>query len=462
MGITAKKIHFIGIGGIGMSGLARIVLGFNVKCSGSDVMESSLIADLRELGAIVNIGHSATNITDDIDMVVYSSAIKASNPELIKAYDNGIKVIGRGELLAILMQEQKGIAIAGAHGKTSTTGMMGTMFRECQLDPSIIIGGTLPYIGSNACWGSGEYLVAEADESDGSFLKLNPHIAVINNVENDHLDHYGDMEHLIAAFGEFAENVPEDGCVAFGIDNKICEDLSKEHKGAQITFAINNQNADVIAKNIRYIGEGTISDIYYQNNYLGELKLNKPGEYNVLNALACLAVGLHLKVNFAEMTAGLAVFSGTGRRFEKLGEDKSRNILVIDDYAHHPTELVSVLDGAKKLPYNRLIGVFQPHRYSRTQMLAEEFGRAFNECDIVIIAAIYAAFEKPIEGVSGMTVVEEVRKNTNKEVIYAKDLEEVTTLLGNIVENDDIVMIMGAGNIYQAGKNFVSEYLNKN
>lgn len=443
----AKHIHFVGIGGIGMSGLARILLGFDVKVSGSDVMESKMVQELKACGATVHIGHRAENLADDVEILVYSSVIKENNPEYAEAERRGIKVIPRAQLLAMMMEKSTGIAVAGAHGKTSTTGMLGTVFRECGKEPSIIIGGYLPNIKANACWGKGEYLIAEADESDGSFLLLPPKYVVVTNIENDHLDYYGTMENLISCFDKFIHNIPEDGKAFLNIDSEIVNDIVKTQKGNYITYGINNADADYVVKNIQYDSQGTVSEVYYKGEFQGKMRLWVPGEYNVSNALATFAVAHTLGIEAGDILSGLEEFHSTGRRFEKLAENQAGDIVLYDDYAHHPTEIKSVIGAAKKLGYKRVVAVFQPHRYSRTRILKDEFAACFDEADVLVLNEIYSAFETPILGVDANMLITEIKARGREVVHYGKEAEDVIDILQKVTQSGDLVLIMGAGNI---------------
>lgn len=443
----AKHIHFVGIGGIGMSGLARILLGFNVKVSGSDVMESKMVKELMECGAEVYIGHRAENLTDDVDMLVYSSVIKENNPEYMEAERRGIRIIPRAKLLAMMMEQCTGIAVAGAHGKTTTTGMLGTVFRECGKEPSIIIGGYLPNIGANACWGKGEYLIAEADESDGSFLLLPPKYVVVTNIENDHLDYYGTMENLIGCFDKFIHQIPADGKAFLNIDSPIVKDIAEKGGGDFVTYSLENTNADYMAQDIKYDSEGTTSKVYFKGELLGEMRLFVPGSYNVSNALATFAVAHTLGMESAEIIDGLKEFHSTGRRFEFLASNKAKDIVLYDDYAHHPTEIKSVIGAAKKLGYKRVVAVFQPHRYSRTRILKDQFAQCFDEADVLILNEIYSAFETPILGVDANMLIEAIKERGRDVVYYGKEAEDVIRILDEVTESGDLILIMGAGNI---------------
>lgn len=443
----AKHIHFVGIGGIGMSGLARILLGFGMRVSGSDVMESKMVKELIECGAEVFIGHRAENLSDDVDMLVYSSVIKENNPEYAEAERRGVKVIPRAQLLAMMMEQSTGIAVAGAHGKTTTTGMLGTVFRECGKEPSIIIGGYLPNIGANACWGKGEYLIAEADESDGSFLLLPPKYVVVTNVENDHLDYYGTMDNLIGCFDKFIHSIPADGKAFLNVDSEIVSDIMKKGGGNYVTYSVEDNDADYQAKNIRFDSKGTKAQVYHNGELLGEMRLWVPGAYNVSNALAAFAVAHTLGIAPADILAGLREFHSTGRRFELLGTNKAETIALYDDYAHHPTEIKSVIGAAKKLGYKRVVAVFQPHRYSRTRILKEQFASCFDEADVLILNEIYSAFETPILGVDANMLITAIKERGREVVHYGREAADVINILREVVKDGDLVLVMGAGNI---------------
>lgn len=448
----AKHIHFVGIGGIGMSGLARIMRGFDVKVSGSDVKDSAVIEGLIDLGVTVHIGHHKKNLAPDVDLLVYSSVIKEENPEFAEAISRGIKIICRAELLGEIMKNRTSIAIAGAHGKTTTTGMMGVSQLAMGENPTIVVGGILPQISSNAVWGSGKYLVAEADESDGSFLMLPAKIAVVNNIENDHLDHYGTMENLIKAFDQFIHQIPDDGFAVLGVDSPIVAQIAESGKGKYITFGMNH-DADFMARDIEFNSFGTTSQIYFKGEHLGALTLNVPGIYNISNALAVIATECTLGYEFGAVAESLLGFSGTGRRFELMGSDGEHHISVYDDYAHHPTELKAVISAAKNLDYERVVTVFQPHRYSRTHLLFDEFVECFDETDVLILNEVYAAFEEEIPGVNSVALCEAIKeRGAISEVYYAQTEIDVLAALDDVVVDNDIVLIAGAGPIRHAGE----------
>lgn len=450
-----RRVHFVGVGGIGMSALARILVGWGVAVSGSDVVMGDMVQTMSALGVQVYEGHAAANLADDVDMLVYSSVIKPDNPEYAEAKRRGIRILSRAELLADMLAMRYGIAVAGAHGKTTTTGMIGTALLHLKQSPTIVVGGVLANIGANSCWGVGDYMVAEADESDGSFLLLPCKIAVVNNIENDHPDHYGSMENLVAAFKQFMNQLPAEGKAVIGLDCPILADMQPEIEADCISFALHNPAADYTADNLRFCGTGSIATVYHHGELLGELQLNVPGEYNVKNALAAVAVLHSQGFAFADIAAGLAQFRGTGRRFELLGEDKARGIRVYDDYAHHPSEIAALLDGARNVADKRLVVVFQPHRYSRTQLLFDEFAACFGRADVLVLNEVYPAFEEPIEGVNSRALAEAVRKNEpDLPLYYAETADDVLAALDEIVQDGDLVLIVGAGTIRRVGETY--------
>ena len=450
--MNKEKFHFIGIGGIGMSGIAKIMLEHGYQITGSDVKNSALIEALREAGAKIYIGHDAKNIADDVDAVVYSTAVFPENAEMLYAAKKGIKIYKRAEMLAFLMRNQISIGVAGSHGKTTTSGMISLLLEECGLDPTIIIGGTLPQIGSNAKGGHGKYLVAEADESDGTFLLLFPQIAVVTNIEEDHMDHYKSLEEIKDAFAQYIKQVPPSGAVIINTDCPNNREIIAQTPAKYITYAL-DESADYTACGIQFTENGSLSKIYYKGEYVGELTLQVPGRHNVCNALAAIAVGRLCGLDFQEIAQALQNFRGTGRRFELLG--KVNGITVIDDYAHHPTEIKATVEAARNMHKGRLIAVFQPHRYSRTQSMKSEFAQSFTNCDLTFIAQIYEAFEKPIEGVSSRLIVAEAIKAGNNSVSYGGTKEEICRTLSEIVHEGDMVLIMGAGDIRKCGEDLV-------
>ncbi|HHT63513.1 MAG TPA: UDP-N-acetylmuramate--L-alanine ligase [Clostridia bacterium] len=457
MNLTKVPIHFIGIGGAGMSGIAKILLQLGAKISGSDLKESETIIHLREMGAKINIGHDPDNIGADIRTVVYSSAIPQDNPEMQEAKKRGIEILARAEMLARLMARQESIAVAGAHGKTTTTAMISLMLELNDMDPTIIIGGDLRQIGSNAKLGRGKYLVAEADESDGSFLKLFPKIAVITNIENDHLDYYRTVKNIVNAFVRFLEQIPADGFAVICLDNEELVKIKNTVPANYVTYAINTEGADYTARNLSFHGTKSNCEVYYHQEKIGILELNVPGKHNISNALAAVATGMELGLSFPQVAAGLKQFTGAKRRFEFI--DQVDGITIFDDYAHHPTELRATLSAAKTAGYKRIIAIFQPHRYTRTKLLQFEFGDSFSDADLVVINEIYSASEKPIPGVSAQLIVNAIRNSdNNKEVVYCQKEEDIIEFLHREGKSGDLVITLGAGNIRQAGIRFAREY----
>ena len=444
-----RRIHFIGIGGSGMNGIAELLLNQGYTISGSDLKESYTTQRLRELGAKIYIGHSEDNVKD-VDVVVYSSAVKPDNPELKKAKELGIPTIPRGEMLAELMRFKYGIAIAGSHGKTTTTSMVGTVLGKTGFDPTVVVGGKLEAYGSNAKLGRGEFLVAESDESDGSFLKLTPTIVSINNIDLEHLGFYKDLEDIKRAFTEFANKVPFYGAVAVNIDDENVRSIVPKIERKVIKFGL-SEEAEIRGKNLQVI-DGRYK---FTVEGFGDIHLSVPGIHNVYNALATIAICQELGVPFCVIKESLETFQNAKRRFEIKYKD---DVLVIDDYAHHPTEIKATLSAARDMyPDRRIVTVFQPHRYSRVHSLFNEFVNSFDIPDIVIITDIYSAGENPIDGVSGEALTEKIREKRDN-VFFVKDIEEAESLVKSILKSGDVVLTMGAGNITVLSDN-LSKYL---
>jgi UDP-N-acetylmuramate--alanine ligase len=444
-----RRIHFIGIGGSGMNGIAELLLNQGYTISGSDLKESYTTQRLRELGAKIYIGHSENNVKD-VDVVVYSSAVKPDNPELKKAKELGIPTIPRGEMLAELMRFKYGIAIAGSHGKTTTTSMVGTVLGKTGFDPTVVVGGKLEAYGSNAKLGRGEFLVAESDESDGSFLKLTPTIVSINNIDLEHLGFYKDLEDIKRAFTEFANKVPFYGAVAVNIDDENVRSIVPKIERKVIKFGL-SEEAEIRGKNLQVI-DGRYK---FTVEGFGDIHLSVPGIHNVYNALATIAICQELGVPFCVIKESLETFRNAKRRFEIKYKD---DVLVIDDYAHHPTEIKATLSAARDMyPDRRIVAVFQPHRYSRVHSLFNEFVNSFDIPDIVIITDIYSAGENPIDGISGEALTEKIREKRDN-VFFVKDIEEAESLVKSILKSGDVVLTMGAGNITVLSDN-LSKYL---
>jgi len=446
-----ERIHFIGIGGAGMSGIAQILLELGgYKVSGSDLKTSEITERLEKLGAVVYLGHHENNLDNRVQTVVISSAIPANNPEVVKAKSLGIPIIQRGEMLSHLMKRQKGIAVAGAHGKTTTSSMISLLFEKNNLDPTIVLGGESNDIGGNAKLGRGEYIIAEADESDGSFLKLSPTITVVTNIEDDHLDFYGTREKIKEAFTEYILKTSPDAFAVVCIDDpgveSVVTPIAEKVKLIKYGFSA---KADYRARDLHFVGFKTKFKVEHQGKVLGEIELRVPGRHNVYNALAAIAVGMECGLSFANIAKSLPTFRGVHRRFEMIGE--VNGVLVYDDYAHHPSELKATLATAKLVGVQRVIAVFQPHRFSRTLCLKEEFGSAFQDADILVMTEIYSAGEKPIEGVSALTLLEEIQKQTGQKIKYIPEKDLIATQLVEIVRPGDLVLTLGAGDIWTVG-----------
>ena len=446
----ARRIHFIGIGGSGMSGLAEVLLTMGYSVSGSDLKTGEVTDRLVAAGGRVFTGHHERNV-EGAHIVVYSSAVKADNPELRAAIAHNLPVIPRAEMLAELMRMKYGIAVGGAHGKTTTTSMVGAVLLAGGLDPTIVVGGRVHALGTNARLGHGQFLVAEADESDGSFIRLVPAIAVITNLDEEHLDHYGTMAGLEAAFVEFGDRVPFYGLVVLCADNARLMRLAPRLSRRTMTYGIGA--GSVRAENLEFTREGARFDVACDGKRLGSIVMPIVGRHNVQNALAAVAVGIELEIPFAHAAEALSHFQGVGRRFERKGE--VQGVLVIDDYAHHPTEIMATLAAARQLGRERVVAVFQPHRFSRTRTLEKEFGAAFDNADLVLVVDIYPAGEAPIPGVTAELIVGAARSHGHRNVVYAGDLARAEALLRDMVRPHDLVLTLGAGDITRLGDRVV-------
>jgi UDP-N-acetylmuramate--alanine ligase len=450
---SIKKIHFVGIGGIGMSGIAEILIDEGFSVTGSDRAASDNTDRMKALGATVYIGHDAKNVESDVDVLVYSSAVALANPEVAAAQQRKIPVIRRAEMLAEVMRLKYGIGIAGTHGKTTTTSMVSLVLIEGGIDPTVIVGGRLHGLaGSNARLGKGDFIVVEADEFDRSFLSITPTIAVLTTLETDHLDCYRDLEDIKAAFIQFAGKVPFYGFVVLCLDEPALQDIMPKLKKKIITYGLNGQ-ADLQAVDLVHRQNRTRFLVVYEGNDLGEIELQIPGKHNVQNALAAIAVGLQLKVPFPKIKAGIQKFTGVFRRWEVKAEVDG--ITVIDDYAHHPTEIRATLAGAKSGWRRRVVCVFQPHLYSRTRDFYDEFGRAFFNADILVLTDVYPAREDPIQGISGELIANAAREFGHKQVHYVPDKKDVPDFLMKIRQPGDMVITMGAGDIWKFGEEFI-------
>jgi len=452
---SIHTLHFVGIGGIGMSGIAEILMDQGFKITGSDRAASDNTDRLKELGAHIFIGHAAENLEPDVDAVVYSSAVPPENPELVEAHRRKIPVIRRAEMLAEVMRLRYGIGIAGTHGKTTTTSMVSLVLMEGGIDPTVIVGGRLRGLaGSNARLGKGDFIVVEADEFDRSFLSITPTIAVLTTLETDHLDCYRDLEDIKSAFIQFASKVPFYGFVVLCLDEPALQDIMPKLKKKIITYGLNGQ-ADLQAIDIRHRQHTSTFLVVHNGTDLGEVTLQIPGKHNVQNALAAIAVGLELGVPFENIAAGVAKFTGVFRRWEVKAEVKG--VTIVDDYAHHPTEIKATLAGAKSGWRRRVVCVFQPHLYSRTRDFYDEFGRSFFNADVLVLTDVYPAREEPIQGVNGELIANAAKEFGHKQVHYVPDKKAVPAFLLSIVQPGDIVITMGAGDIWRFGEDFIAQ-----
>jgi UDP-N-acetylmuramate--alanine ligase len=443
------KVHFVGIGGIGMSGIAELLLNLGYRVSGSDLKESEITRRLASLGGIVSAGHRAENVAPDVDVVVTSSAVKKNNPEVIAAKDRGIPVIPRAEMLAELMRLKEGVAIAGSHGKTTTTSLIATVVAHAGLDPTAVVGGKLNAFGSNAKLGKGRLMVVEADESDGSFLRLSPAIAVITNVDPEHLDYYGTVEALQQAFVDFADRVPFYGLAVLCLDHPVVQHLIPRIGKRHTTYGVSPQ-AEWRADDVKLGPFQSRFTVSYKGTVQGEVMLRMVGAHNVLNALACCAVAHELGIPFKVTVEALAEFAGVQRRFTVRGE--VNGITVVDDYGHHPAEIRATLAGARaSFPHRRIVCAFQPHRYTRTRDLFGEFATAFNDADAVLLTDIYAAGEDPIAGVSGARLHDAVKACGHRDTAFV-ERPDLARKLREKARQGDLVLTLGAGDITHASE----------
>lgn len=433
-----RQIHFVGVGGIGMSGIAELLVNLGYGVSGSDAKRTELTDRLAGLGVRVAIGHDAANL-GEADVVVVSSAVKADNPEVVAARHRHVPVIPRAEMLAELMRLRFGVAIAGAHGKTTTTSMVALMLERAGLDPTAVIGGRLSAFGSNARLGRGNLMVVEADESDRSFLKLTPSIAVITNIDREHMEAYGTFERLLDAFVDFADKVPFYGAVVACIDDPNVRAMLPRLSRRVITYGF-SQDADVWGVNATTDGRGGRCDVMQ-----GVLSVGVPGLHNLQNALAAVAVGLELGVSFDRIAPALAEFGGADRRYQFKGA--INGVTVVDDYGHHPTEIAAVLRAARSGSPRRVVAVFQPHRYSRTRDLLAEFGRVLADADVTLLTEIYPAGEAPIPGITASAIAEAIRAHGRGTVELVPSLDSLAARAAEIAVDGDVLLTLGAGSI---------------
>jgi UDP-N-acetylmuramate--alanine ligase len=443
-----QHIHFVGIGGIGMSGIAEILLNLGYKVSGSDARRTESTERLEQLGAKVFVGHDATHV-EGAHVVVYSSAVSRDNVEVRTAHQRQIPIIGRAEMLAELMRLKYGIAVAGTHGKTTTTSMVGAVLAEGRYDPTIVVGGRVTNLGSNARLGQGEYLVAEADESDGSFLKLAPTIAVVTTIDAEHLDHYGSLEAVCEAFLAFVNKVPFYGSAVLCLDQPNIQMLLPRVEKRVITYGLESA-ADLVARRVHLSGMTSRFEVFQRGTRLGECTLRVPGRHNVLNALAAVGVGLDLEIPFVTIARALAGFAGVQRRFQIRGT--AAGVTVVDDYGHHPAEIRATLAAAKAGFDCRVVTVFQPHRYTRTRDLSGEFLTAFNQADVLVVMDIYPAGEPPIPGVSAEALAEGIRAHGHRNVTFlGSDRARIVEYVTDISRPGDLIVTLGAGDVSQLG-----------
>lgn len=448
---STHRIHFIGVGGSGMSGLAEVLLNMGYQVSGSDLKATEVTDRIISRGGRVFVGHAANNIAG-AQVVVYSSAVRPDNPELEAARAAGVPVISRADMLAELMRMKYGVAIGGSHGKTTTTSMVAAVLQRGGLDPTIVVGGRLKTLGANALLGHGRFLVAEADESDGSFLRLAPAVTVVTNIDREHLDHYKDLDEIRQSFVYFANRVPFYGVSVLCVDDEHVRAILPKVTKRHILYGM-TEAAEVRGTGLELLPHGSRFGVEAGGRALGTVELQVPGRHNALNALAAVAVGLELEIAFPHIAEALAGFHGVGRRFELRGE--AAGVKVIDDYGHHPTEVAATLAAARGMG-GRVLVVFQPHRYSRTQSLREEFGRCFGDADRVWVLDVYPAGEAPLPGVSGRTLVEAAHAHGTRQVEFAPSAAEAVAAVVREARPGDLVLTLGAGDVSRLGETLLS------
>jgi len=451
------KVHFVGIGGIGMSGIAEVLLNLGYTVSGSDLKESEITRRLASLGGQIALGHHATNLKD-ADVVVVSSAVRPDNPEVVAARSRKIPVIPRAEMLAELMRLKYGLAIAGSHGKTSTTSLVAAILDAAGHDPTVVIGGKVNSMGTSAHLGQGEYLVAEADESDGSFLKLSPTLAVVTNIDPEHMDHYGSLERLRETFLDFVNKVPFYGLAVLCLDCENVQSLLPRLEKRYVTYGT-TPHADYTVRDVHADGLTTRFTPVRSGVALEPVTLQMVGRHNVLNALAALALADELEIPYTVTREALCSFGGVQRRFTVRGD--VGGIMVVDDYGHHPTEIRATLSGAREAFGRRVVAVFQPHRFSRTHLLFEQFATAFYDADVLLMTEIYAASEDPIDGVSGAGLAEAIRARGHRDVTFCANKDDLLGALIGRVAAGDIVVTLGAGDIWRVGQRLVDRLAEK-
>lgn len=443
--LKTTKLHFIGIGGIGMSGIAEVLLDLGYSVSGSDLNSSVTTENLKEKGAAIYIGHTASNLID-ASLVIYSSAIDQNNPEVIYALQSKIPMIRRAEMLAELMRLKFGIAIAGSHGKTTTTSLIATIFQEAKKDATHIIGGIVRNLGGNARKGDGDFLIAEADESDGSFLLLNPIMATVTNIDNDHLDFYGTKEKVVDAFIEFVNKLPFYGKVALNADDSSSMAIKAHIKRSAVWYGLNPESEDIhyLAQNIGLSAAGTSFDLFYKKEFVIKIHSNLIGLHNISNALAAISISHEAGIEWEDIQTGLEKFQGVGRRLERIYEKD--NFLVMDDYGHHPTEILATISALKNVDKRPLYVIFEPHRFTRTKSFWNEFKVCFEGTEKLYILPIYSASENSIEGICSEALVNEMKK-TGKAVEFLPSIDDMKKLVQSYANSDGIFLTLGAGSI---------------
>ncbi|MGC8927327.1 MAG: UDP-N-acetylmuramate--L-alanine ligase [Myxococcota bacterium] len=451
MYIRFKRMHFVGIGGIGMSGLAEVFFNLGFTVSGSDISDNDNVERLRRYGISITIGHKAENV-EDKDVVIYSSSIRADNPEIMRAHELKIPVIRRAELLAELVRMKYSILISGAHGKTTTTSLISTLFIDAGFDPTVIIGGRLNRFNTNALLGKGDYLIAESDESDGSFLSLLPTVAVITNIDREHLDFYHTFDAIKDSFVRFANSVPFYGFVSVCADNDAVREILPRIERRVITYGITG-DLNYVARNISLDVDSSSFDVYKNGKLLGRVKTALRGMHNVLNSLATISVGDELMIPFEKISCSLSNFKGIARRFQIKGQKDG--VLVIDDYGHHPTEIQATLKTVELLNRKRIFVIFQPHRYTRTRDLMNDFADVFKDTKDLLLMEIYSAQEMPIEGIDSNALLNEIRRRGNRSARFFSNNDEILRYLKHNASEGDVILTIGAGSVYKIGEDFL-------
>lgn len=451
-----KHIHLIGIGGIGMSGIAKLLLKRGIKVSGSDIKETKITTDLRKNGAGISIGHHPQNLKG-VSIVVYSSAIQVDNPEIKEAKRLGIPLVKRAQILADLMKEMTAITVTGSHGKTTATSLISYLLLQAGLNPTVAIGGILRNIDNNAYSGEGRFFVAEADESDGSFLYYRPKYSIVTNIDYEHLDYYKDIKNEIQTFRQFLNQIPPDGCAFCCADDKNLVGILKNYKNRYVLFGL-NEGADIFPKNIQLQGLTSELDCFYKDKFIERFRLNLGGRHNISNALAVVALGIELGIDLKVIKETLATYQGSRRRLEVKLENE--DYLLLDDYAHHPTEIRATLETIKGLR-KRTIVIFQPHRYSRTKLLLDEFSKCFGFADYLIVTDIYPAGEMPIDGLSGESVCEKIKQYQPHKGIVFLPKEEISSHVLSVLKAGDLLITLGAGDIFKTCDELVEKIKGK-